>query len=110
MCGIGNIYASEILFRSKIHPKRIANSLADNEIEVLAETIPDVLCSAIDRMGTSLGDSASNYRTVYNIEGEFQNLLQVYGREGEPCINCGNNISRIVQKGRSSYYCEKCQN
>ncbi len=109
VCGIGNIYANEILFRCKIHPRRIANIITCDEIMCLAQTIPDVLKAAIERMGTTLGHSASDFRTVYNIEGDFQSLLTVYGRAGESCDECGNEIKRIVQKGRSSFFCENCQ-
>lgn len=109
VCGIGNIYANEILFRCKIHPRRIANSLTSAEIMHLAQTIPVVLNTAIERMGTTLGNSASDFRTVYNIEGDFQTLLKVYGRAGDSCDECGTEIRRIVQKGRSTFVCENCQ-
>ncbi|NOZ63229.1 MAG: DNA-formamidopyrimidine glycosylase [Calditrichaeota bacterium] len=109
IAGIGNIYASEILFRCQIHPERRVNELSDAEIKALFEQIPFVLNLAIEKMGTSLGDGKSNFRSVYNIEGEFQKMIQVYGREGEPCLVCGSPIIRIKQKGRSSYFCGKCQ-
>ena len=80
--GIGNIYASEILFRAKIHPERIANSLTENEVEKLFVVIPDLLNLAIDNMGTSLGDGKGNFISAYSIEGEFQKILKVYGRNG----------------------------
>lgn len=109
IAGIGNIYANEILFRSQIHPERRANTLSDKEIKHLFENIPKVLQLAVDNMGTSLGDGTSNYRSLYNIEGDFQNMLMVYGREGEPCRKCDSLIIRIKQKGRSSYFCGECQ-
>ena len=109
VCGIGNIYANEILFHCKIHPQRKTNTLTSVEIKHLAQTIPAVLKKAIERMGTTLGNSASDFRTVYNIEGDFQSLLKVYGRAGESCDKCGTEIIRIVQKGRSSFVCENCQ-
>ncbi|MBD3288724.1 DNA-formamidopyrimidine glycosylase, partial [candidate division KSB1 bacterium] len=109
VCGIGNIYANEILFRAKIHPQRVTNTMTSAEIDALAHIIPAVLCAAIDRMGTTLGNSVSDFRTVYNIEGDFQSMLNVYGLAGEPCKKCGNEIKRIVQKGRSSFFCEHCQ-
>lgn len=107
--GIGNIYASEILFHCRIHPKRVAKSLKATEVENLFSVIPQVLRAAIAHMGTTIGNNASDYRNVYNIEGDFQSLLQVYARMGEPCYNCSEPIIRIVQKGRSSYFCKKCQ-
>ena len=109
VAGIGNIYASEILFRSGIHPQRKAFSLSKKEIEKLKETIPLVLQLAVEKMGTSLGDGASNFRRLSNIEGEFQNMIMVYDRAGEACFKCGAPIIRIKQKGRSSYFCGECQ-
>ena len=109
IAGVGNIYANEILFRSGIHPQRRANTLSDEEIKKLAYFIPSVLDLAIQKMGTTLGNKISDYRSVYNIEGEFQNILAVYGREGESCLKCGSKIIRIKQKDRSSFVCETCQ-
>ncbi|OQX85594.1 DNA-formamidopyrimidine glycosylase, partial [candidate division KSB1 bacterium 4484_87] len=79
IAGIGNIYASEILFRCRIHPERKINELTEAEIKSLYEQIPLVLNLAIEKMGTSLGDGEGNFRSVYNIEGEFQKLIRVYG-------------------------------
>lgn len=109
IAGIGNIYANEILFRARIHPERRALTLTDEEIQRLYHIIPKVLQLAIDKMGTSIGDRISDYRSVYNMQGEFQNLLMVYGRAGEPCLKCGAPIIRIKQKDRSSFVCENCQ-
>ena len=109
IAGIGNIYASEILFRARIHPERRAHTLSDEEIERLYHIIPKVLELAIEKMGTSIGNKVSDYRSVYNVQGEFQNVLTVYGREGEPCLKCGSPIIRIKQKDRSSFVCENCQ-
>ena len=110
IAGIGNIYANEILFHCGIHPKRATNSLNPTETEKLYRIIPQILRAAIANMGTTIGKKASDYRTVYNIDGDFQEFLKVYGRKNEPCYNCGTPITRIVQKGRSSYCCDKCQN
>jgi len=109
IAGIGNIYANEILFRSSIHPQRKTKSLSINEIETLFQTIPQVLQAAITSMGTTIGNKHSDYRTIYNVNGEFQSFLQVYGRKGESCYVCGTPIQRIVQKGRSSFFCYSCQ-
>ncbi len=109
IAGIGNIYANEILFRCGIHPQRRANTLVDDEIEKMYHIIPKILELAIEKMGTTLGNKVSDYRSVYNIEGEFQNILAVYGREKEPCLKCGTPIVRIKQKDRSSFVCENCQ-
>ena len=109
IAGIGNIYVNEILFHSGIHPQQRSNTLLDKQIKKLFKNTPQNLNLAINNMGTSLGDRASNYRSVYNIKGEFQNILAVYGREGEPCPKCAAPIIRIKQKGRSSYFCQVCQ-
>lgn len=109
IAGIGNIYANEILFRAGIHPERRANTLSDEEIGKLFYWIHRVLELAVQKMGTTLGDRASDYRSVFNMEGEFQNILMVYGREGEPCFHCGQPIIRIKQKDRSSFICKHCQ-
>ena len=109
IAGVGNIYASEILFRSGIHPERKANTLSDNEIKKLHKNVPLVLQLAVEQMGTSLGDGKQNFRSLYNIEGEFQKMIKVYDREGEKCFKCKSLIIRIKQKGRSSYFCGKCQ-
>ena len=109
IAGVGNIYASEILFRSGIQPERKTPTLSEPEMKKLHKTIPMVLQLAVDKMGTSLGDGASNFRSLYNIEGGFQKMILVYDREGEKCIKCNAPIIRIKQKGRSSYFCKKCQ-
>jgi formamidopyrimidine-DNA glycosylase len=109
IAGVGNIYVSEILFRSGIHPERRANTLSDNEIKKLHKNVPLVLQLAVDNMGTSLGDGKQNFRSLYNIEGEFQNMIKVYDREREKCFKCKSNVIRIKQKGRSSYFCGVCQ-
>lgn len=103
--GVGNIYASESLFRSGIHPKRAAGRVALPRYEQLASAIKDVLERAIRAGGTTLRD-------FYGGDGEagyFQQQLDVYDREDEPCGNCQTPITAIVQGQRSSYYCKKCQ-
>jgi formamidopyrimidine-DNA glycosylase len=105
IAGIGNIYAQEILFVAGIHPQRQALSLSDNEIERLVETIRNVLMLAIRHQGTTVSD----FQNADAIEGNFQNLLKVYGRENEPCLVCQTPIKRIKQQGRTTYFCEQCQ-
>ncbi|MBN1153457.1 bifunctional DNA-formamidopyrimidine glycosylase/DNA-(apurinic or apyrimidinic site) lyase [candidate division KSB1 bacterium] len=107
--GIGNIYANEILFHSNINPKRYTQTLTDEEIKRLYTNILEILSHAISLMGTTLGNHVSDYRNVYNMEGEYQSFLYVYGRQNEPCRICNNPIERIVQSGRSSFYCPVCQ-
>lgn len=103
--GVGNIYASEALFRARISPRKAANRLTARDISRLHESIQVVLREAIDFRGTTLLD----YRDAAGEEGAFSARLRVYDREGEPCVTCGTPIRRIVQGGRSTYFCPKCQ-
>lgn len=107
--GIGNIYASEALWRSAISPDRAASSLKKPELIRLHKNIVSVLNDAIDGQGTSIGTSVSDYHPSVGEQGEFQNHLSVYGRETEPCERCGSAIARMKQSGRSTYYCKDCQ-
>ncbi|MES1244205.1 MAG: bifunctional DNA-formamidopyrimidine glycosylase/DNA-(apurinic or apyrimidinic site) lyase [Acidobacteriota bacterium] len=103
--GIGNIYATEVLFRSGIHPNRSVGRISAARWERVAETAVEVLRSAIGEGGTTLNDFADGEGN----SGYFQVSLGVYGREGEPCPVCGTPVRRIVQAGRSSFYCHRCQ-
>ena len=105
IAGIGNIYASEMLFLAGISPLRKTSSLSDEEIEKLYSALYEVLNSAIKRFGTTY----SAYRTVNGVSGENQHFLKVYQREGEPCFQCGLPLHKIVLGSRSTFYCEKCQ-
>jgi len=109
IAGIGNIYASEALWRSGIAPTKAAKSLSTNEISRLHKDIISVLNDAIDGQGTTIGNSVSDYHPTAGEQGEFQNHLSVYGREFEPCERCGTLIARMKQAGRSTYYCSECQ-
>lgn len=104
--GIGNIYASEILFQSAINPFRAANSLSKEEIKSLVKAIEFVLELAIKNNGTTLRDFADSKGKI----GEFQNLLKVYARDGKACLICSNPILKAKQSGRTSFYCITCQN
>ncbi|WP_166930888.1 bifunctional DNA-formamidopyrimidine glycosylase/DNA-(apurinic or apyrimidinic site) lyase [Rhizomicrobium electricum] len=105
IAGIGNIYACEALFRARISPKRLAGKVRAAEIPVLADAIKTVLTEAIAAGGSSLRD----YRQADGNLGNFQHRFQVYDREGEPCPSCQGTVKRIVQAGRSTFYCPKCQ-
>lgn len=105
IAGIGNIYAVEALFRAHISPKRLAGKVRAAEIAVLADAIKTVLTEAIAAGGSSLRD----YRQADGNLGNFQHHFQVYDREGAPCPSCKGTIKRIVQAGRSTFYCPKCQ-
>jgi formamidopyrimidine-DNA glycosylase len=103
--GLGNIYATETLFRSGIHPNRSVGRISAARWNRVAETAVAVLRQAIGEGGTTLNDFADGEGQ----SGYFQVSLGVYGREGEPCPSCAAAIRRIVQAGRSSYYCPRCQ-
>lgn len=105
VAGLGNIYVCEALFRSGISPKRSAATVAGKRTEALAAAIRAVLKDAIKAGGSSLRD----YAKADGALGEFQHHFAVYDREGEPCAQCGGRVRRIVQAGRSTFYCPKCQ-
>lgn len=103
--GIGNIYASESLFLAGLRPTREVGRLRLPHWERLCAAVKQVLRDAIAHHGTTLSD----YVDSEGRQGSFQNRLLVYGREGEPCQRDGRLIRRIVQAGRSSFYCPGCQ-
>ncbi len=103
--GVGNIYASEALFRARVHPGRTVDRLRAAQWERLAAAVVATLRQAIAEGGTTLNDFADGAGNP----GEFQVSLAVYGREGEPCPRCAATIRRLVQGGRSSFYCPRCQ-
>ncbi len=103
--GVGNIYAAESLFLAGIHPKRAAGNISKPRINRLVISIQHVLQDAIEAGGSSISD----FVKVDGKPGYFAHAFQVYGRAGEPCLHCGQNIRRITQSGRSTFYCLKCQ-
>ena len=105
VAGIGNIYASEILFASGIKPTRPAKSLIKKEIEILHKKTIEILEEAIQCRGTSM----NSYRDAGGQKGNFIDRIQVYGREGQPCFKCQKNVERLVQAGRSTFFCRRCQ-
>jgi len=105
IAGLGNIYADEALHRAAINPEKLASSLTVRETARLYHAIREVLNEGIANRGTSFRD----YVDGLGQAGTNQEVLRVYNREGKPCYNCGNPISRIKLGGRSSYYCPKCQ-
>lgn len=103
--GLGNIYADESLHRAGIHPQRPANSLDAAEIDRLHRAIETVIREGIAYRGTTVRD----YVDGDGRTGNYQERLQVYGREGLPCPTCQTPIRRVKVGGRSSFYCPKCQ-
>ncbi len=107
VAGIGNLYASEILFRARIDPARPANQIADHEAARLSRAARTVLREAIRHEGSTLSDGT--YRNALNQDGGYQNSHRVYDRAGEPCLSCQAPIVRVVQAQRSTFYCPACQ-
>jgi len=111
VAGLGNIYVCEALFRARLSPRRQASTIADrngrpNErAERLVDAIKAVLMHAIEAGGSSLRD----HRRADGSLGDFQHNFMVYDREGELCPGCRGKIKRIVQVGRSTFYCPSCQ-
>jgi formamidopyrimidine-DNA glycosylase len=111
VAGLGNIYVCEALFRARLSPLRSASTIADRHgkpnqrAESLVNAIKAVLLDAIEAGGSSLRD----HRKADGSLGDFQHNFQVYDREGQPCPSCNGKIRRIVQVGRSTFYCPSCQ-
>ena len=105
IAGLGNIYVCEALFRARISPKRKAGSMKREKLEDLVRHVRDILNDAILAGGSTLQD----FKATDGVEGSYQQRFQVYGREGEPCASCSKPIKRIVQSGRSTFYCAACQ-
>jgi formamidopyrimidine-DNA glycosylase len=103
--GVGNIYASEALFRAGIHPRRTAGRIARARFEPLVASVRDVLRDAIDEGGTTL----RNFVGGDGQPGYFRGSLRVYERDGQPCMACGTKIERRVLGQRATYYCPRCQ-
>jgi formamidopyrimidine-DNA glycosylase len=105
IAGIGNIYADEALFASKINPKRITSSISIKKLKELHGHIQRILKLAIKNMGSSV----DTYAGVDGNPGGFQKYLKAYGNEGKPCHHCGRKIVREKIGSRSAHYCPRCQ-
>ena len=105
IAGIGNIYANEILFLSKISPKRVASKVSKKECECLVQNTKKVLERAVQLGGTTI----RSFTSSEGVHGLFQNELMIHGREGETCPNCQNPILKEYVGGRGTYYCKRCQ-
>jgi formamidopyrimidine-DNA glycosylase len=103
--GVGNIYASEVMFLAGISPRRKAGSLSRARCGFLADAIRAVLAHAIEAGGTTLQD----FTAPDGSEGRYGQSHQVYGRQGLACPRCGGVISKIVQQQRSTFFCRGCQ-
>ena len=105
VAGIGNIYASELLFRAGVQPSRVAATLTEGATDRIVEATKAVLREAIRYRGSSISD----YRDGEGKRGGFQDRFRVYDREGQPCSACQRIIQREIRGGRSSFFCAVCQ-
>ena len=103
--GVGNIYADESLYASKIHPKKLTSSLSIPKLKELHSHIQRILNLAIDNMGSSV----DTYTGINGKAGTYQAYLKAYKREGEPCERCGRKILRMKIGSRSAHFCPGCQ-
>lgn len=103
--GVGNIYADEMLFQARIHPKTESDRLSKIRARRLFDAMKEVLGRAIAHRGSSISD----YVDSHGAEGGFQRLHLVYGKTGEPCAVCGRPVRRIVVAQRGTHYCPACQ-
>lgn len=107
LAGLGNIYADEVLHRARLRPDRPGGSLTREEVAALRRSVRPVLEAGLRHGGTSLADLA--YLLPDGRTGQFLPRLRAYGRAGRPCRRCGADIVRIVQQGRSAFFCPRCQ-
>ncbi len=103
--GIGNIYADEILFLSRINPNKAAHKLTKKELQSIIDNTKLVLNKAITMGGTTI----RTYTSSLGVSGQFQHELFVHKRQGEPCKICGSTINKTKIGGRGTYYCKHCQ-
>jgi formamidopyrimidine-DNA glycosylase len=106
IAGIGNIYADETLYASRIHPRRLVGTITDKEWKAIAGNAEKILKLAVSKGGTT----DSDYVNAYGKKGGMQDYLAVYHHTGEPCpAKCGGTIERIVVGGRGTHFCPACQ-
>lgn len=104
--GIGNIYASEVLFRARVRPAKLAGKLTQDECDRIVVSTREILQKAIQMGGSSIRD----YRQADGEEGGFQSAHFVYDRAGSECLNCKTIVKAKVMGGRSTFWCPTCQN
>lgn len=105
IAGVGNIYADEALFRSRIHPLRPVGTLRRPKLAALRDAVVESLQEGIDAKGATIDD----FRNADGAYGSFQDRFLVHLREGQPCVRCGTTIRKIRAAGRGTYFCPKCQ-
>ncbi len=105
IAGVGNIYADELLFAARVHPKTSVSRISVKRAAEIHKRLQEILQLAVELRGSSISD----YVDASGAAGEFQQLHKVYGRTGLPCPNCGTPIRRIVVAQRGTHYCPRCQ-
>lgn len=105
IAGVGNIYASEALWRAKLRPTKRSNKLTTASARLLADAIRETITNALENGGTTLSD----FVNADGVEGANADYLWVYDRAGQPCLRCKAKIKRAVHQGRATYYCPTCQ-
>ena len=105
LAGVGNIYASESLYKARIKPQRAASALTKKEVGKLYQSLQEILKKAIKERGSSV----SSYRDIEGKKGGYEARLKVYGRKGKSCPRCGKPIKRISLGGRGTFFCPNCQ-
>ena len=105
VCGLGNIYVDEVLYRCRLHPLTPSSQLSDKEIENVVKYTQEVLARAIELGGTTIRTFSSSH----GVSGTFQNELLVHQRKGEHCFECQTPIEKIKVGGRGTYFCPTCQ-
>lgn len=105
VAGLGNIYVCEALFRAGINPEKLAGTVKADKLKLLVPAIKAVLGEAVEAGGSSLRDYVQSDGEL----GYFQTRFRVYDREGEACVTCKSAVQRIVQSGRSTFFCRRCQ-
>ncbi len=108
LAGVGNLYASEILHRAKLHPAAVCSELKPRHWRLVHASMIEVLAEAVRLQGSTLSDGT--YGNVSNQPGGYQDSHRVYQRDGQPCLQCGRGqIVRLVQAQRSTFFCPRCQ-
>ncbi|MBF0806540.1 MULTISPECIES: DNA-formamidopyrimidine glycosylase [unclassified Streptococcus] len=105
VAGLGNIYVDEVLWQARIHPLRQASSLSARKITQLRKAIIEVLAEGVARGGSTI----RTYKNVLGQAGTMQEVLKVYGQEGQPCPRCGQAIEKFKVGGRGTHICPRCQ-
>ena len=109
VAGLGNIYADEALFAARLRPDRRSSSLTGDERTALYCAITQVIRAAVENGGTSLGDGQGNYTDLNGNSGGHQDKAKVYGRAGQPCVDCGAPLEKTTLAQRTTVFCVHCQ-